>query len=65
MRAPLRQGLDWLRDRLAEVYESRMSNYVQDPWQLRNKFIDLLNDRTDKNTEQFISDAVRQGIEFR
>jgi alpha-amylase/alpha-mannosidase (GH57 family) len=56
-RAPLREGMNWLRDRLAEIYESKMAKYVSDPWELRNKYIAAINDRTIKNTEQFISSA--------
>ena len=31
-RAPLRAALDWLRDKLAPIFESRLKEYVRDPW---------------------------------
>lgn len=48
-REPLRDALDDLRDDLAYLYEDRMKEYVQDPWQVRNEYIDLVVDRSDAN----------------
>ncbi|OHB78522.1 MAG: hypothetical protein A2Z25_02080 [Planctomycetes bacterium RBG_16_55_9] len=56
-RAPLREALDWLRDKLAGVYEQRMSEYSNDPWQVRNEYITVINDRSLDNTEKFIAAA--------
>lgn len=44
-RAPLRQALDWLRDQLAPVYESTLSQYIKDPWLARNEYINVINNR--------------------
>jgi hypothetical protein len=30
-RAPLRAALDWLRDKLAPIFESRLAAYLHDP----------------------------------
>ncbi len=54
-RAPLREALDWLRDRLSETYEKKMSGYCDDPWGLRNEYIEVVNDRRTDNVENFIS----------
>ena len=54
-RAPLRHALDWLRDKLVEVYEKRMSKYHSDPWQVRNDYIGVINDRSSDNVESFIT----------
>lgn len=54
-RAPLREALDWLRDTLAGIYERRMSDYSGDPWQVRNEYITVVNDRSSDNVEHFIS----------
>ena len=60
-RAPLRNALDWLRDTLAPVYEEKMKEYCEDPWQIRNAYIDLILNRSPKNIEEFLDDhAVRQ-----
>jgi len=53
-RAPLREGMDWLRERIASVYEKRMSEYVSDPWEARNQYISVVNDRSIENVESFL-----------
>jgi len=53
-REPLRKSLDWLRDRLAKDYEENLSRYCQDPWQVRNEYIQVINDRSDENVGRFI-----------
>ncbi len=63
-RAPLRDAMNWLRDRLAEVYERRMKQFVADPWQLRDKYISLINDRSAENAEKFITENAGSGFDF-
>jgi alpha-amylase/alpha-mannosidase (GH57 family) len=41
-RAPLRAAIDWLRDELAVVYESRGSTVFRDPWSARDRYVDCL-----------------------
>lgn len=41
-RAPLRRGLDHLRDRILEVFLSNVTDLVKDPWEARDDYIDLL-----------------------
>jgi len=53
-RAPLREALDWLRDRLAGIYEQKMSEYSDEPWKVRNEYITVINDRSSENIEKFI-----------
>jgi alpha-amylase/alpha-mannosidase (GH57 family) len=43
-RAPLREALDWLRDRLSGFYESRIRQLVSDPWLARDEYIDIIID---------------------
>ncbi len=45
-RAPLREALDWLRDRLIEVYEEQMGCLVKDPWSTRDAYIEVVLDRS-------------------
>jgi alpha-amylase/alpha-mannosidase (GH57 family) len=40
-RAPLRSALDWLRDRLAELYEERAGALLTDPWGARDDSIEI------------------------
>ena len=54
-RAPLREALDWLRDRLSGIYEQRMYGYSGDPWHVRNEYITVVNDRSPDKIEQFIA----------
>ncbi len=41
-RKPLRDGLDRLRDQLAEFYVGKMSPFTDDPWRIRNCYIDVI-----------------------
>jgi alpha-amylase/alpha-mannosidase (GH57 family) len=54
-RKPLRQALDWLRDRAAFIYENIASTYVTDPWEARNEYINIILDRSEENSERFFS----------
>lgn len=53
-REPLRNALDWLRDRINEIYEESMLPYNSDPWGLRNQYIDIILDRTPERVEEFL-----------
>jgi alpha-amylase/alpha-mannosidase (GH57 family) len=52
-RGPLRQALNWLRDKLAAVYEQRASELLKDPWRARNDYIEVISDRSTANLEKF------------
>lgn len=54
-RAPLREAVDWLRDKLTSIYQERMAQYCSDPWQARNEYINVIHDRSLENVEKFIS----------
>ncbi|MDX1977952.1 MAG: DUF3536 domain-containing protein [Pseudanabaenaceae cyanobacterium bins.68] len=41
-RKPLRESLNWLRDRLAEIYSQRAAKYFRDPWAARDAYIEVL-----------------------
>jgi alpha-amylase/alpha-mannosidase (GH57 family) len=62
-RAPLREALDWLRDRLYGIYEQRMSEYSNDPWHVRNEYINVVNDRSPENVEKFITQATGRPLD--
>ena len=53
-REPLRKSMDWLRDRLCDNYEKIILQYCQDPWQVRNEYIQVINDRSEENIKRFI-----------
>ncbi len=61
-RHPLREALNWLRDRLAERYEERGSQVFRDPWQARDESITLRLDPSSDNAEAFLERHARPGL---
>jgi alpha-amylase/alpha-mannosidase (GH57 family) len=60
-RAPLRAALDWLRDCLAPVFESRLKLYFRDPWAARDEYIRVILDRSEESRKAyFAAHALRQ-----
>ncbi len=55
-RKPLRDGLDQLRDALTKVYEESMRAYNDDPWALRNTYIEVILERTPEKVEAFLNE---------
>lgn len=53
-RAPLRNSLDWLRDKLINVYEKELSRYTKKIWEARNAYIEVILDRSDENVDKFL-----------
>ncbi|HXH28807.1 MAG TPA: DUF3536 domain-containing protein, partial [Candidatus Polarisedimenticolia bacterium] len=58
-RRPLREALDWLRDRLAPIYEAKGAEVFADPWRARNEYIDVVLDRGRDNVEGFLARHAR------
>jgi len=54
--------MDWVRDKQAEVYQDRMSRYHADPWRLRNEYIAAINDRSQENVEDFITQSTGRAL---
>ncbi|MGB3181995.1 MAG: DUF3536 domain-containing protein [Cyclobacteriaceae bacterium] len=62
-REPLRTAFDWIRDTAAPVYEREMALLTDtDPWDLRNDYIRIIRDRSEKNVSTFISDHQKQPL---
>lgn len=61
-RAPLREALDWLRDESARVFEIILKEYVDDPWALRNQYIDIILNRDREHVEQFLSQHIKRDL---
>jgi alpha-amylase/alpha-mannosidase (GH57 family) len=57
-RAPLRESLDWLRDELIPLYEKELGFYVNDPWTVRDDYIDVILDRREENVEKFLRERI-------
>ncbi|MEM6349576.1 MAG: DUF3536 domain-containing protein [Cyanobacteria bacterium P01_D01_bin.14] len=54
-RRPLRQSLDWLRDRLIEVFERYGSELLRDPWLARDEYVEVICDRTPRTISRFLT----------
>lgn len=52
-RKPLREALDYLRDELITIFEKEGKNYLKNPWDARNKYIDVILDRSELNIKKF------------
>ena len=63
-RAPLREAMDWLRDELIGVYDNKMAQYVSDPWEVRNGYISIINDRSVKNVEKYLLKSAGRQLSF-
>lgn len=52
-REPLREALDFLRDAVAPKYEKLIGQIVNSPWDARNDYIEVINDRSDASVNAF------------
>jgi alpha-amylase/alpha-mannosidase (GH57 family) len=52
-RAPLREAMDWLSDQVNPLYIEGVANFVKDPWQIRDDYIQVVLDRSETNIESF------------
>ena len=55
-RKPLRNALDWLRDRLASLYEEKCRQLLKDPWAARDSYIQVVLNRSPENVERFVAE---------
>ncbi|MDZ8093599.1 MAG: DUF3536 domain-containing protein [Nostoc sp. DedQUE05] len=54
-RRPLRDALNWLRDRLTEVYAEHGRQLFRDPWLARDEYIQVIRDRSAGNVNRFLA----------
>jgi alpha-amylase/alpha-mannosidase (GH57 family) len=60
-RRPLREALDWLREKLASEYEEGSRLLLRDPWSARDEYIEVILDRSPEGRERFFrKHAVRE-----
>jgi alpha-amylase/alpha-mannosidase (GH57 family) len=55
-RKPLRESLDWLRERISVIFEQEAAKVVKDPWPARNAYINVVLKRNDDNVKRFLKD---------
>ncbi|PPT06831.1 Alpha-amylase/alpha-mannosidase [Geitlerinema sp. FC II] len=61
-RRPLRDSLDWLRDRLVDLYEREAGRLLRDPWVARDEYIGVLKNRSKENVAAFLSRHQRHAL---
>jgi len=52
-RKPLREALDYLRDELVVIFEKEGKHYFTNPWDARNKYIEVVLDRNELTIKNF------------
>jgi alpha-amylase/alpha-mannosidase (GH57 family) len=55
-RAPLRNALDMLRDRLAELFEREAAQLLKDPWRARDEFVQVVVDPDRRGAAAFVQE---------
>lgn len=61
-RKPLRETLDWLRDRLAPIFEREAARFLQDPWAARNDYIEVVLNRSSAVVDGFLKKHARREL---
>lgn len=61
-RAPLRQALDNLKEKLDRLFESRSAEYFSDPWAARNAYINVILNRNAESVEGFFKEQSKGPI---
>jgi alpha-amylase/alpha-mannosidase (GH57 family) len=54
-RRPLRSALDWLRDDLGALYETRGARLFTDPWAARDDYAEVVLDRSPNSKDAFFA----------
>lgn len=57
-RKPLRETFDWVQEKLEELFEKELQKYTSNPWEVRNKYIQVILNRERENTNQFLSENI-------
>ncbi|MBW2134340.1 MAG: DUF3536 domain-containing protein [Deltaproteobacteria bacterium] len=63
-RAPLRAALDWLRNELSVLFETRGGQYLRDPWEARNQYISVILDRGLDNLDKFLNQHQKYPLKY-
>jgi len=61
-RAPLRESLDWLRDQVSMLYETQMTAFSNDPWGVRDRYIEVVLDRGEENIGHFLQNIAGSAL---
>jgi alpha-amylase/alpha-mannosidase (GH57 family) len=61
-RVGLRETLNWLRDELAATFEAELEKLNIDPWELRNGYVSIINDRSEKTINALFEKYISSNI---
>ena len=61
-RGPLRNALDWLRDKLVPFYEEGVKEFTSDPWKMRDQYINVILNRERSNLNHFFNEFAKEGL---
>ncbi len=61
-RAPLRDSFDWVREKLIVLFEKEMKEYTSEPWEVRNKYIQIVLDRSEENVSRFLKENFQKNL---
>ena len=53
-RAPLRQGLDWLAQEIAVIFERQVQQIFKNPWKTRDDYITVILEPSPKRRDRFL-----------
>jgi alpha-amylase/alpha-mannosidase (GH57 family) len=59
-RAPLREAFDWLRDTATPLFEKQAAQLFRAPWAARDKYVDVILDRSRENVSKFLGAQLKQ-----
>lgn len=62
-RKPLREALDQLRDSVRPLFEHKAAKYFPDPWQARDDYIAVVNDRSPETIAAFLQRNARRPLD--
>jgi hypothetical protein len=62
-RAPLRESLDWLREQARSVFDRVGLKLFRDPWAARDKYIEVLLERTQGSRDRFLATYARHELD--
>ncbi|MCC6410590.1 MAG: DUF3536 domain-containing protein [Saprospiraceae bacterium] len=61
-RKPLRETLNWLRDKLIPIFEKEGGRFFRDPWAARNEYIDVMLQRSESAIAAFLEKHARRKL---
>jgi alpha-amylase/alpha-mannosidase (GH57 family) len=61
-RAPLREALYWLRDRLALLFERDAARHLRDPWAARDGYVRVILNRRPENIHAYLDEHARREL---